>query len=167
MCLFVMLIPVVIMAVVVCVWVATFRCMMSVRTATGRSFQDILTKISHKVHFNNINHRQTLVHVEHWFVWNTDSKCRWYPLFTGIYIIYFQTYKSLVGKSTNQSQQIVYSIWLTSSGVRTPSPNSRSVRMSRSIPARHSSPGGVGFTTIEDMSTELMSATWASVQICM
>ena len=30
-------------------------CVMYVQRATGRSFQDILTKISHKVHFNNIS----------------------------------------------------------------------------------------------------------------
>ena len=36
-----------------CIWGGNFP--VSVRTATGRSFQDILTKISHKVHFNNIS----------------------------------------------------------------------------------------------------------------
>ena len=52
-----MLFPVVVMEVVIlCIWGGNFPYVrMSVQRATGRSFQYFLTKISHKVYFNNIS----------------------------------------------------------------------------------------------------------------
>ena len=56
-CLFVMLFPVVVMEVVIlCIWGGNFPYVsVCVQRATGRSFQYFLTKISHKVYFNNIS----------------------------------------------------------------------------------------------------------------
>ena len=55
-CLFVMLFPVVVMGVVILCMDGNFPVYdVSVQRATGRSFQYFLTKISHKVYFNNIS----------------------------------------------------------------------------------------------------------------